>query len=381
MGSETSQKIHNALKWIIRRQGNFFDTLVLVTWEAGKQGEKETEEMPEWDAGTDEIISDFEMSVDALLFGSSQDEKWDGKQLTAKMFGKALNGYRRKVENTAHMILLGFDASTPGRLAMVEEKELDSAKYLFNIQKWHEECGWIHETKKDGEEKSFWGMVGVRDFADILFGIENNGYLTVVDAKLYAQVAKRLIPCIWDAQKVPYDFVNRAVAKASMPLSYKDRKNWERVLTLACSLVKKYRKDNGYKEEWNVAVDHECKERDYLYGRLLAVADRIEYRTYEKQQDDSRVTNAKRYMNAFSQRPYETWKVIEENIQPYLNKLLMIQEKRYYENLLNTICSLFTVENYSDNTKLSGLYLLGYHCQAYDLKNYKEKNADEYKEE
>ena len=381
VGSETSQKIHNALKWIIRRQGNFFDTLVLVTWEAGKQEEKEAEEMPEWDAGTDEIMSAFKMDIGALYVERSQDEKWDGKQLTAKMFGKALNGYRRKVKNTAHMILLGFDASTPGRLAMVEEKELDSAKYLFNIQKWHEECGWIHETKKDGAEKRFWGMVGVRDFADILFGVENNGYLTVVDAKLYAQVAKRLIPCIWDAQKVPYDLVNRAVVKASMPLSYKDRKNWERVLNLACSLVKKYRKDNGYKEEWNVAVDHECKERDYLYGRLLAVADRIEYRTYEKQQDDSRVTNAKRYMNAFSQRPYETWKVIEENIQPYLNKLLMIQEKRYYENLLNTICSLFTVENYSDNTKLSGLYLLGYHCQAYDLKNYKEKNADENKEE
>lgn len=122
VGSETSQKIHNALKWIIRRQGNFFDTLVLVTWEAGKQEEKEAEEMPEWDAGTDEIMSAFKMDIGALYVERSQDEKWDGKQLTAKMFGKALNGYRRKVKNTAHMILLGFDASTPGRLAMVEKK-------------------------------------------------------------------------------------------------------------------------------------------------------------------------------------------------------------------------------------------------------------------
>ncbi len=130
-----------------------------------------------------------------------------------------------------------------------------------------------------------------------------------------------------------------------------------------------------------MAVDQECKERDYLYGRLLAVADRIEYRTYEKQQDDSRVTNAKRYMNVFSQRPYETWKVIEENIQPYLNKLPMIQEKRYYENLLNEICSQFTVEDYKNNERLSGLYLLGYHCQSYDLKNHKEKNTEENKEE
>lgn len=76
---------------------------------------------------------------------------------------------------------------------MVEEKELDSQNICL-IFKRHEEAGWIHETKKDGAEKRFWGMVGVRDFADILFGVENNGYLTVVDAKLYAQGRKAIDP-------------------------------------------------------------------------------------------------------------------------------------------------------------------------------------------
>ena len=40
------------------------------------------------------------------------------------------------------------------------------------------------------------------------------------------------------------------------------------------------------------------RKRDYLYGRLLALADRIEYRTFDK--ENGRETNAKRYMNAFS---------------------------------------------------------------------------------
>ena len=30
VGNETSQKIHNALKWIIRKQGTFFDTLAII---------------------------------------------------------------------------------------------------------------------------------------------------------------------------------------------------------------------------------------------------------------------------------------------------------------------------------------------------------------
>jgi CRISPR-associated protein Csd1 len=34
IGYETSQKIHNALKWIIRRQGYVRGGLCIVTWES-----------------------------------------------------------------------------------------------------------------------------------------------------------------------------------------------------------------------------------------------------------------------------------------------------------------------------------------------------------
>lgn len=60
-------------------------------------------------------------------------------------------------------------------------------------------------------------------------------------------------------------------------------------------------------------------------------------------------------------------KIIEENLQPYLNKL-KIQEKLFYENLLNDIYELFDVEKFIDNRRLDGLYLLGFHSQSYDFK-------------
>ncbi len=47
-----------------------------------------------------------------------------------------------------------------------------------------------------------------------------------------------------------------------------------------------------------MALDNKEKDRNYLYGRLLAVADRIEYSTYDEK-DGGRVTNAKRYMSTF----------------------------------------------------------------------------------
>ena len=380
VGDETSQKVHNALKWIIRKQGAFFDTLAIVTWESNRLS------MPRWNADTASITAEYESVQDEDEWDDEWEDDWDekegnkvsdGNEITAQKFYRALRGYGKKIDNTSFMMLLGFDAATPGRLSMVEEKTLDTARYLENIKKWHESCEWIH-AKWNGEKWiRFSGMVGVKDVADILFGIENKGKLEIVDKnskKLYAEVAERLIPCIWNGHKIPYDYVNRAVIKASSPLSYKERKNWERVLTLACSLVKKYKKQENEQEEWRVALDKKEKDRSYLYGRLLAVADRIEYRTYDES-DKARVTNAKRYMSTFSQRPFETWKVIEESIQPYMNKL-GIAERRFYENLLDEICNLFKKETFLDNNankRLDGLYLLGFHSQSYDLKKIKKK--------
>lgn len=380
VGSETSQIVHNTLKWIIRKQGAFFDTMTIVTWESDQLS------MPKWNMDTESIITEYENEQEENDW-DSWDDDWseeeevsDGNPITAEKFYKALNGYGKKVDNTSNMILLAFDAATPGRLAMIENVTLDTARYLKNIEKWHNDCNWIHEKWKDGKRIQFWGMVGVRDIADILFGIENKGKLSIVDGngkKLYAEVAKRLLPCIWYGSNIPYDYVNLAVVKASNPLTYKERKNWERVLTLACSMVKKNEKDRN-KEEWNVALDKSAKDRSYLYGRLLAVADRIEYMSYDAK-DNGRITNAKRYMSTFSQRPYETWKVIEENIQPYLAKLDVVKRK-YYENLLSEICNLFDIDKFKENKKLDGLYLLGFHSQEYDLR-FKKENSEEKKEE
>ena len=383
VGSITSQKFHNALKWIIRKQGESFESLMIVTWESNLLA------MPKWYADTDTVVSDYKISESEE--SQDEDDEWDdeedgesvsdGNEITARQFYKALNGYGKNVNNTSDMMLLGMDAATEGRLSLVIEKTLDSSRYLENIKKWHESCNWIHGKMKDGKWIQFNGMVGVRDFADILFGTESKGFLTIVDAnskKLYAEVAKRLIPCIWDAQRIPFDYVNIAINKASTPLAYKERKNWERVLTLACSLVKKYRSERNNKEEWKVALDTKCRDRNYLYGRLLAVADRIEYRTYDIH-DDLRVTNARRYMNTFYQRPFETWEVIEESIQPYLNKL-NLKERLHYMNLLDEINDLFEIDSFKDNSRLNGLYLLGYHNQSCDLKRNKSENNDKEEE-
>lgn len=393
IGSETSQKIHNALKWIIRKQGQSFDTLMIVTWESNLSV------MPLWNADTETVSSGMQEAMEketseeetAALFTDEFEEEYGEKEkvgqisdenpITAGQFFQALNGYRRRVDNTSRMVLLALDAATTGRLSLSEYKTMDTSRYLDNIENWHMRCSWVQEKFKDGIKKQYYGIPGVKDMADILYGSDSKGILTINDKngkKLYAEFGKRLIPCIWDGRDIPYDLVNLAIYRASSPQSFKERHNWKRVLALACSFVKKQRFEKK-KEEWTVALDTKCNDRNYLYGRLLAVADRIEYRTFDKENDSGRTTNAKRYMSTFSQRPFDTWKIIEESLQSYLMKL-QVAERRRYENLIDDICRLFEVENFRDNTKLDGLYLLGFHSQSFDLKNYKkEENKSEEK--
>jgi CRISPR-associated protein Csd1 len=85
--------------------------------------------------------------------------------------------------------------------------------------------------------------------------------------------------------------------------------------------------------------------------------------------EDKRETNGKRYMSAFSKRPYMTWKIIEEKLQPYKRKL----KTNRFDMLLDDILNKFSIEDFANNQELNGLYLLGYHQQLFALKQPTEK--------
>ena len=268
--------------------------------------------------------------------------------------------------------LMAFDAATTGRLAIMESQKQSSSRYLENLQQWYEDCGWIQIKYKEKRYYEYYGMVGIKDIADILYGTESQGGLTLKGSneKMYAEVCKRLIACILQRRRIPADMVHLAIKRASSPVSYENSINWSKTLALACSFLKKQSVERGDKEVWSVALDKSNSDRSYLYGRLLAVADRVEYLSMDK--EEKRETNAKRYMTAFSQQPFRTWKVIEERLRPYQSRLSGGQ-RVFYEHLLEEIFWLFEDGDFEKSDSLSGLYLLGLHNQTYALR----KNTEE----
>ena len=84
------------------------------------------------------------------------------------------------------------------------------------------------------------------------------------------------------------------------------------------------------------------------------------------------MTNADRLMHRFSEHPFSTWRTIEISLQPYIERL---ETKVFHKiKLLDEIVCLFETDDFIKDTKLSGEFLLGYHCQRQEF--FKSKNTD-----
>ena len=175
-----------------------------------------------------------------------------------------------------------------------------------------------------------------------------------------------------DGRPIPTDIVQSAVRRASNRVGFKEDWEYNKALSIACALYRKFKE----KEEYKVALENDRKTRDYLYGRLLAVAEVLESSAL-KENDEKRLTNAERLMQRFADRPYSTWRTIELSLAP--SKARLGGRSIRYEKILQEIMNLFDPEDFTNDRKLSGEFLLGYHCQKSALyaKNQQNDENDE----
>lgn len=145
---------------------------------------------------------------------------------------------------------------------------------------------------------------------------------------------------------------------------FEREREWKKVLGIACGLYKGVHPEEGYQ----MSLEENRSSRDYLFGRMLAIAENIESCALDLIQE-SRDTNAARSMQRFADNPCSTWRHIEIALEPYRARLkrdspevLAIREK-----LLDSVIGLFKGEEFVSTDKLSGEFLLGYHCQRADL--------------
>ena len=123
-----------------------------------------------------------------------------------------------------------------------------------------------------------------------------------------------------------------------------------------------------------MALDETNRNRDYLFGRILAVADQIERSTFKGDERGSRITNAMKYMEVFSMRPSTTWMTIHNRLLPYMHKREQYREDR---ELLAQIMTLFKEDDFVSDAPLGSRFLLGLYSQQFAIQQLIEKKKKE----
>lgn len=339
-----SQKMHNALKWLIQKQGvSIQNSLMLIVWESNLQP------LPKV---TESFHDSFDFEFD------DEESIPDTYPLYKIQLEKSIFGIRNTLKNNSKAMVMGLDSATTGRLSISMYSELKGSEFLDNIQRWHKDTAWNRFNRK--LKKNFVNSFSLKELINYAFGTEQGQYVKAKD-EIITEYICRLIPCVTEGRKLPKDLMPALVRKASNPLAYEHTYNWRSVLEAACAVIRKTIIEKG--GECEMVFDKNCGDRSYLFGGLLAIADKAENDSFYDEDKGKRLTNAKRYWNRFSSRPSETWRIIEERLRTYLNKM----NSTYYNKLLDEIESLIPIEEFMSNKKLEPSYLLGYHCMMKDL--------------
>lgn len=334
MSYEASQKSHNALHWLAATQGVAIGGRTFLCWNPHGV------DLPRVQAAF-------------LRKGTPKQVKYSDYR---KALSETLRGWKETIPADAGAVIAVFDAATSGRLALTYYSELPASDFLERLHNWDALCCWNHDP------------FGIQ--APSLYQIANCAFGTVrasgnqtkleTDDRILCQQVQRLLSCRVDKGKIPADIARAAAVKASN-LQIMDTQLRETVLSTACAVLRKYYYDWD-REEWNMSLEPEKKDISYQYGRLLAVFEKIERDTYDK--DEQREPNAIRMQSVFAKRPrYASrilWEQLKKAYYPHLKPWDRVKYDRLIGEIIEQISDLPQAEH---EEALKDTYLFGYYLQ------------------
>ena len=345
----SSQKAHAALRWLVAEQGVYHGGRTFLCW--NPQGTKLPSPVGVFRRRKNPSIKPSEYREDLL---------------------RTLNGWKSTMpEDRDGVVIAAFDAATTGRLSLTYYNELKGSDFLQRLHDWDAWCCWPHRPYGI-EAPSLFQIVSMA------FGTLQNGKFETRDVVLREQM-QRMMSCRVDRARFPTDVERALVNRASRLMLYGDDKkaNYLRgeMLFTVCAVIRKYRHDHK-KEEWEMSLEAEKRNRSYQYGRLLAVFEKVERDTYGS--DEAREPNAIRMQSAYCQRPLSAAGTIEKQLERAYFPRLKPGSRVYYKNLIGSI--LEVIHSFPEtewNRPLEDTYLMGYYLQRSELYRSKKETTEQ----
>ena len=380
VSADVSAKAHSALRWLISRQGIRNGDQVTVAWAiSGKpvpspmkdiSVELDWADMGNWDISA--VENPDEIAAQRLPENSETPPDWSVNigRAAAQIIKKKLHGYQAELKAHEQISLIMLDSATPGRMALTYYQEFLPADYFANLDAWIDDFSWYQRYSievpngKKTDKRTQWRFVPPSPYS-IAEAVYGKSLSDTLKKQLYA----RLLPVIAGGTSVPIpeDLVRQSFQAACNPNGCENWE-WQRNIGVACALYKGWRArhhDLSQRRTYPMSLDTQNRSRDYLYGRLLAIAENTEsYALYLA--GEKRATTAERYMQRFAEHPFATWRNIELALKPYQERLHN-NGKDTGAQAIGEIMELFAIDDFTCDDKLSGEFLLGYHCQKMEI--------------
>ena len=380
LGRDVSQKAFNMLKWLIKRQGIRNGDQVTIAWAiSGKpvpspmkdiSTELDWADMENWDISA--VENPDEAAAQRLPENSEASHNWSVNigRAAAQIIKKKLHGYQAELKDHEQISLIMLDSATPGRMALTYYQEFLPTDYFANLDAWIDDFSWYQRYSievpngKKTDKRTQWRFLPPSPYS-----IAETVYGKSLSDTLKKQLYARLLPVIAGGTSVliPEDLVRQSFQAACNPNGCENWE-WQRNIGVACALYKGWRArhhDLSQRRTYPMSLDTQNRSRDYLYGRLLAVAENTEsYALYLA--GEKRATTAERYIQRFAEHPFATWRNIELALKPYQERLRN-NGKDTGAQAIGEIMELFATDDFTRDDKLSGEFLLGYHCQKMEI--------------
>lgn len=366
VSASASLRAHSALRWLLDHQGFQRYGMHLVAWNTSAPALDPPEGLFDDEGQAERRADTFEPYARALRDATA------GYMEPLRRFSgpDELTEETRRRKN--EVVILGMQAATDGRMSITYYQELPGDLYVARLDAWAAACRW----EMPGVEQRTVRTPTWREICETVLGRDavqlarHDPKAEKAATKQMREMQLRLLRCIVDADALPRDFVQQAFRRAVQPARATDGSGrwmpfaWARCVAVACALIRKHRVDRG-RAVPNVALDVAEDDRDYLYGRILAVAHKLEL---DARAERGRRTLALQLMPRLVQRPDDTWLHLYGRLLPYLKRLGTDGWRASaYQRLFGQIERRFRPEDRRAARPLSHLFLIGFSAQLREL--------------
>ncbi|MHC5269686.1 type I-C CRISPR-associated protein Cas8c/Csd1 [Enterococcus sp. LJL98] len=301
IGYQSSEKIHLMLKYLLENANS-------RKWLSGQQY------LVNWFSS--DIANEQEKDIFAFqTFLVEEPEETNKKAVTTenKEIGDSFVTGSKKLEDHDGYYVAIIDKASNGRLSLKFFRELEVSQLRKNLKKWQKRYSWERYNSKTEKKE-----IMIPSFSQLLlaaYGVEREGKLQLDNDNFKKDQYQKLVVSLIDGQPLPVNLSTALNQNIRKRLNYS--KTWNQIQFVALAVLS----DLKPREELSPMLDKNNQNRSYLFGRLLAIFERMEQGTYSRGEENDRVTNAQKFWTTYTNKPATTMQVLIDRNQPYVKKM------------------------------------------------------------